>query len=499
VNAPLRRVGVVVLVLFALLFVNLNWVQGIKAKDYRTSDYNRRTQLAQYDRQRGSVSIGGGQFVLAQSTATNDVLKYQRGYPAGGAYAHVLGYKPVYIGSAGVEKMEDAYLAGEADAQWNDRIAAMFTGKTAHGGNVYLTLSRAAQERAFTELANNRTRTRKGAVVALDPRTGAVLAAVSTPTYDPNPLASHDTEAAQKLYTQLNADPNKPMLNRAFAERYPPGSTFKVVVSAAALANGANPETVLEGGARYDVPETTNDITNAPGVTCPQQITLKQSLTVSCNTAFSRLGVDQLGHEKVKDMAKAFGFESVPEFERDDKNTMGVVSSQTGPMTGPDGRVDRPVLAQSCIGQSSVAMTPLQGALIAATVANGGKQPRPHIVDRLLGADADTDYTAVRKDRRVVSDDVARDLRSMMVNVVTNGTGRNARIAGFDVGGKTGTAENGEGQNDHGWFIGFVMKNDEPVAAVAVFLENAGSGGSAEATRIAGTVMKAVIDERGVK
>jgi peptidoglycan glycosyltransferase len=500
-NAPLRRVGVVVLVLFALLFLNLNWVQAYKADEYRDSNYNARVQTAEYQRERGKIIVGGQ--AVAQSRETGDTLKYLRTYPSPELYAHAVGYKPVNLGATGIEKMENDYLSGNADAQFADRFAAMFTGEKAAGGNVVLSLSKATQESAFRELSNNRLRVPKGAIVALDPRTGAILAAVSIPSFDPNPLASHNTNAATAAFKKLEADQSKPLLNRAFTETYPPGSTMKVIISAAALANGDTQQTVLQAGPSYVPPQTTQPIRNAaPGI-CPEPtITLRQALTVSCNTAFARYGVERLGVDKVKEMAQAFGFESVPEIDRDDKNAaFNVAPSHTGAMTGPDGRVDPPALAQSCIGQRDVRMTPLQGALIAATVAHGGSQMRPYLVQELKGADLTTvHFTAnPRELRRSINGQVARDLQDMMISVVDNGTGRNARIPGFRVGGKTGTAENAEEAADHGWFLGFALRGNDPVIAAAVFLENAGKGGSAEAARIAGQVMRAYIGEKGIR
>jgi len=225
---------------------------------------------------------------------------------------------------------------------------------------------------------------------------------------------------------------------------------------------------------------------------------------VSCNTVFARIGVERLGAEKLKSMAQAFGFEAQPRFIEDqDKNYCNVAASHTGPMTaGADNRVDPPAVAQSSIGQREVKMSPLQGAMIAATVANGGREMRPYIVDRLQNADlSNADRTDPQELRRPVSGDVAAFLQQMMFSVVTSrdGTGRSAAVSGLQVGGKTGTAEDGDDVGDHGWFIGFAMKDGKPIVSVAVFLENAGKGGSAEAARIAGLVMKAYADEKGIK
>jgi peptidoglycan glycosyltransferase len=234
-------------------------------------------------------------------------------------------------------------------------------------------------------------------------------------------------------------------------------------------------------------------------VVCPQQIKLLDALRVSCNTAFSRYGVESLGADKLKAVSQAFGFESTPAIDRDDDNVLQVATSRTGDIRSPDGSTDRPALAQSCIGQREVRWTPLQGALVAAAIANNGNQMRPYLVDTLQNANLAPIWKADPKvERTPVSSSVAEQLRRMMESVVTSGTGTNARIDGFEVGGKTGTAQNGDAP-DHGWFIGYARKNGQPVVAVAVLLQNAGSGGSAEATAIAGQVMKAAIAAKGLK
>jgi len=323
---------------------------------------------------------------------------------------------------------------------------------------------------------------------------------VSMPSYDPNPLVSHDEKAAQAAYNQLNKDKDKPLLNRATQETLPPGSTFKTIVSATALSNGYNEDSSIPAGGVYR--ESGAVIHNDEDDVCPSATTtLKDALTVSCNTAFAQLGV-KLGADKVKGMAQAFGFE-------DTKLTIGnlqentglpVAPSHTGAITNPGGSTDKGALAQSSIGQRDVRMTPMQGALMAATVANGGKQMRPYLVQQLLGSDRRSIYTASPQTLRTpISGDVASKLQDMMESVVSDGTGRKAKIDGFKVGGKTGTAQNAEGADPHGWFIGFAFNSKgEPVSAVCVMLENVPGGhASAEAARIAGLIMKAAAGRGG--
>ncbi|MFY1635281.1 penicillin-binding transpeptidase domain-containing protein [Solwaraspora sp. WMMB335] len=497
-NAPLRRVGVVIMVLFGLLFANLNWVQGYKADEYRNSDYNGRVQVAEYDRQRGNVEAGGR--ALATSTETGGELKFLRTYPDNELYAHVIGYQPVNLAATGIERAENEFLAGTSDQLFADRVRDLFTGEQTGGGNVLLTINRRAQETAYRQLVENRVGTSQGAAVAVDPRTGAIQALVSLPSYDPNPMASHDTGVAQEAYDALEADPDSPLRNRALGEVLPPGSTFKVVVAAAALENGVGINDQISAGPVYRHPDSGTDIRNAAASICPEeQVPLIEALTESCNTGFAKLGVE-LGAETVKQMARDFGFEDEELIVGRTSGDSGlpVAASRTGDIANPDGSEDGAALAQSSIGQNNVRMTPLEGAMIAAAVANGGRQMRPYVVQQLLGPDRTSSYYTAdpRELRRPVSGSVAADLQEMMVSVVRNGTGGNARIDGYTVGGKTGTAEAGGQTDDHGWFIGYVMSDGQPISAVCVLLEGAGGGGSGEAARIAGQIMRAVIAER---
>jgi peptidoglycan glycosyltransferase len=311
-------------------------------------------------------------------------------------------------------------------------------------------------------------------------------------------MASHDTEAATAAYRKLEQNKTGPLKNRAMGETLPPGSTFKVIDAAAALENGYRPETPIPSGPTYKAPQTNQVIRNAaPGI-CPEaRVTLKAALTESCNTGFAELGV-KLGGGVLRDKARDFGFEDEGlTCGRVDGDGIEVAPSRTGDMQRPDGGEDPAVVAQSAIGQRDVRMTPMQGALIAAAVANDGRQMKPYLVQQLLGPDRRPIETASPEElRRPVSESVARDLQEMMISVVEDGTGTNAQIDDFRVGGKTGTAQAGENDKDHGWFIGFVTnKERQPISAIAVVLENAGSGGSGEAARIAGRVMRAVVTD----
>jgi penicillin-binding protein A len=499
VNAPLRKAGVVILVLFGLLFANLNWVQAYKADAYRTSDYNGRVTVAEYEVPRGIIEADGQ--ALAQNKLTDDTLKYLRQYPEKQVYAPIVGYKPVNIAEVGIERTENEFLSGASDKLFADRVSAMFTGDKAGGGNIVLSVKRKAQEVAWKQLTNNERNAKKGSAIAIDPRTGAIQAMVSFPSYDPNPMASHDTKAAAAAYNELNKDKDKPLLNRSVAETYPPGSTFKVIVSAAALQNGYEQSTEIPAGRLYTAPGSGAPIKNSEDQTCPgEQVTLKEALTDSCNTGYAQLGV-KLGRDKIVKAAQDWGFEQEDLTVGNLTGTgMPVAASRMGKIENPDGSPDLAGLAQSSIGQKDVRMTTLEGALIAATVANGGKQMRPYLVQQQLSPDRRPIYNASPQTLRTpVSGQVANDLREMMVSVVENGTGQRAKISGFEVGGKTGTAQNDPNEDDHGWFVGFAFNDKgEPVSAVCVMLENVPGGhASAEAARISGLIMKAAAGRGG--
>lgn len=498
-NAPLRRVGIVLMVLFGLLFANLNWVQAYRADEYRTSPYNGRVQIAEYERERGLVVVGRDDQAATDNEDTGGQLRFRRTYPEDGRWAHVVGYKPVNLQATGIEAFEDDFLGGTSDLLFVDRLRDLFTGSRTPGGDVYTTLSRPAQQTAFEQLRENNTGTDRGAAVALDPRTGAVQALVSMPSFDPNPLTAHDTERAQEAYQELEQDESRPLLNRALSETYPPGSVFKVVDTAAALQHGYDPDSAIPAGASYQPPQTDHVIQNASSTICPQdEVTLAVALRDSCNTGYAQLGVE-LGADVLRSTAEAFGFsDDELRVGRLDGGGMPVAASETDTMKRDDGQDDPPTVAQSAIGQANVRITPLQGALLAATVANGGVQMRPYVVQELRDADLTVSYEASpERLREPIDGEVAGTLREMMVEVVASGSGTNARIPDHVVGGKTGTAQSAQDAPTHGWFVGFVMDDGEPVSAVAVFLENAGQGGSGEAARIAGQVMQAVLADQG--
>jgi peptidoglycan glycosyltransferase len=486
VNRPVRRVAVACLVLFGLLLLQVNWVQVVKAKDYRNDSRNRRVLLRAYDRERGPIVIGSGKDrqAIAKSVATTDSLKYLRTYPGGAVYAAVTGYDSLVYSTTGIERLQNSVLSGDDDRLLVRRLSDYITGRQIAGGGVVLTLNQAAQQAAYDGMKG-----KIGAVVALDPNTGAVLAEVSTPSYDPTTLSSHDPTAIRAASKALS-DPNgpEPLLNRAVRQTYPPGSTFKVITAAAALANGFSPSTRIPSPTVLDLPGTTANLRNFGGETCGdgRTDTLADALTISCNTAFGQLGIT-LGADKVRKQAEAFGFGDttleLPQTVADSIYPTELTKAQE---------------AQSAIGQYDVRVTPLQMAMVAAGIANNGTVMRPYLVREVQAPDLSRlDVASPSVYSSAVSAAVAQQLTAMMESVVTSGTGRSAQIGGVRVAGKTGTAQNTPGKAPHAWFIGFAPA-DNPKVAVAVLVENGGNAGS-EATGgrvaapIARDVMRAVL------
>ncbi len=478
-NAPIRRLSTLVAVLFTVLLVSTTWIQFVAAKSINERPDNRRTLLASYNRERGQIIVGGSP--VAKSVPSDDELKWDRTYPSGPLYSHVTGYYSfVYGAGGGVEGAEDPLLSGQSDKLFYRRVSDLVTGRTPSGASVELTIDPKAQQAAEDALGDQR-----GAVVALDPATGAVLALVSHPSYDPESLTSHDTNAVQQAWKRLNADPTQPLVNRAISGNlYPPGSTFKLVTAATALESGDyTPDTEIPGPAVLDLPQTTSDLPNDDRAPCGPGGTssLLVALQRSCNTSFGALGM-KLGQDALRAQAAKFGF--------GDSLT---IPMRVTPSTFPSG-LNPPELAQSAIGQFDVRVTPLQVAMVSAAIANKGVVMNPYLVQTVR----DSDLSVIEKSSPeqisdAVSPETAQQLTTMMKAVVEQGTGIPAQIPGIAVAGKTGTAEHAPNQPPHAWFTGFAPA-DDPKVAVAVVVEDGGrAGNEAFGGSVAGPIAKAVM------
>ncbi|GAA5047247.1 peptidoglycan glycosyltransferase [Thermocatellispora tengchongensis] len=483
-NGPLKRAAVACLVMFGLLMINVNYLQAVRAEDLRDDARNTRNFYARYEIERGRITAGDK--VLAESVDTGDNrFRFQRRYPEGPMYAHVTGFFSPESESA-IEQTEDQLLDGSSPDLLIRRSIDLFTNKASKGANVDLTLLPKAQEAAYNAL---RASGKRGAVVALDPKTGAILAMVSLPSYDPNKLSTTSKKDVFSLYDRLAEDKNQPLLNRAIDRTYPPGSTFKVVTAAAYLEDddSRDPQTIVDAPQVLDLPNTTADLPNSGGAACGAgRVTLVFALERSCNTPFGKIGME-LGYDAMVAQAEKFGVGGerleIP---------MGVVASDFGKQE------DDAALAQASIGQRSNRTTPLQMAMVAAGIANNGVVMKPYLVNKIADAEGGEVESAEPEEwTEAVSEETAAKLREMMVSVVQNGTATAAQINGVQVGGKTGTAETSEGQAPHAWFISFAPAED-PKVAVAVIVESGSAGtdasGGVTAAPIAKSVMEAVLN-----
>ncbi len=484
-NAPLRRLAIVVALLFASLLTSTTYVQFVSASSLDARPGNVRTFYKEFGRPRGAILVGGQP--IAESVPVKDSYGYLRRYPGGAEYAPVTGYFSVVYGTSGLESALGQTLAGTSDDLFYHRLNDLITGQQTQGPSVQLTINPKAQQAAWKALGNQR-----GAVVALDPSTGAILALVSKPSYDPNQLAVHDSTQVTKEWKHLLADPDRPLDNRAIAgNTYFPGSVFKIVTSAAALSTGQyTPDTQVPGPATLPLPQSNRPLPNDfPGPCGPGgTITLLRALQISCNTAFGALGMT-LGEQTVQQQAQAFGFGK--------PLTIPLrVSQSVFPAN-----LSQAQLAQSAIGQFSVKMTPLQIAMVSAAVANKGTLMKPYLVDKTVGPNLEVlSRTQPEKLGDPITPDVAAELTTMMEAVVQNGTGTRVQISGVKVAGKTGTAQQGvKGQPPNALFTAFAPA-DDPKVAVAVVVEDGGTlneraTGGQVAAPIAKKVIQAVLGQ----
>jgi peptidoglycan glycosyltransferase len=484
VNTQIRRVTALSMVIFLALFAAVTVDQYVLAPSLRADAHNARTYYASFNKDRGPIIVAGD--AIASSTAVDDDYGYQRSYAKGPLYAPVTGFYSISQGMTGMEWAADDVLQGTADSLFLSRLRDLVTGPQPQGGAVELTIDPAAQTAAYDGLGDQ-----TGAVAALDARTGEVLALASTPSFDPNELAAHDPSSVQETYDALIEDPSNPLWNRAIAGNlYAPGSTFKLVTAAAALETGNySGSTPIDAPARLPLPDSSAILGNMGDSSCSGSgtMTLAQALAISCNTAFAKLGLD-LGDDAIRAQAEAFGFGAKLD-----------IPLPVTPSVFPEDP-DQPQTAMSAIGQFDDRVTPLQMAMVASAIVADGVLYTPHLVRTERGADLEVlSTTPVETLATPLSRASARELATMMVGVVDEGTGGRAAIPGVRVGGKTGTAEKGNGLAPDNWFVAFA-ETEERSVAVAVVVEDGGKAGmqgtgGAVAGPIARTVMEAVLEQ----
>ena len=479
-DRQIRRLGVFLMALFTLLFVQLNYIQVFNAKSLNTKPGNRRPIDQSFSRPRGTVSTVDG-VVLARSVKSGDRYKFQREFPEKDLYAAITGYFNYSCGATGLESAYNEELSGRTASQQVRSVGDLFANKD-RTGNLKLSIRSDVQKAARDALGQ-----RRGTVVALNPQTGEVIALWSYPSYDPNLLSSHDIEAASKAKALLEAADGKPLLPKAYREIYPPGSTFKVVTGSTGVESGevTPTEPVYPTIRALDLPLTDKDLPNFGGSACGG--TLFRILAKSCNTSFGQMGLD-LGADRMIKGAQAFGFNSRPPFD------LPAVASKFP----TDFYRKDPQLAQAAIGQNDVAATPLQMALVAATVANDGVAMEPHLVSEIRDGEGELiSQHRPTQWKRVMSPQSADIMRQGMREVVANGSATRLQMDGVDIGAKTGTAQFGPAVplKSHAWIICWAgPPGQKPTIAVAVIVE--GQDGASEQTggRVAAPIAKAVVE-----
>ncbi|MFD6434760.1 peptidoglycan D,D-transpeptidase FtsI family protein [Streptomyces venezuelae] len=485
-NKPLRRIAIFCGLLILALLARDNWLQYVQADTLAKHEKNRRVTIERYSQPRGDIIVDGKPITGSKATPGND-LRYKRTWKDGPMWAPVTGYSSQRMGATQLESIDDGILTGNDDRLFFRRTLDMLTGEKKEGGNVVTTLNSAAQKAAYEGLKGRG----KGAVAAIDPSTGAILAMASTPSYDPGDFAGNTSAEAEK-YLKLDKSKDKPMVNRALRETYPPGSTFKVVTAAAALEhnlyNGIDEKT--DSPLPWTMPDTTQPLKNEGNIPC-KNATMREALRVSCNTVFGKIGSD-LGKDKMLETAKKFGF-----------NKQQFIPVRSNASNFPED-MDRPQTALSSIGQFETAATPLQMAMVASAIANDGTLMEPYMVSELQARNLDVvEKHSPKEMSEPLSKENAQKLQEMMETVVKSGTGTMAQIPGVTVGGKTGTAQHGvaNSKNPYAWFISYAKTDSGSPVAVAVVVEDSDASrqdisGGGLAAPIAKNVMKAVIDSK---
>ncbi|MEU4208642.1 penicillin-binding transpeptidase domain-containing protein [Streptomyces sp. NPDC026206] len=484
-NKPVRHIAIFTGLLVLALLVRATWVQFVRTDELANHDKNRRVAIASFSQPRGNIIVGGQPITGSAVTEGSD-LKYKRTFTDGRMYAPVTGFFSQGYGSTQLESLNNKLLNGTDDRLFLQRTSDMLTGKKARGGDVVTTIDPKAQKAAFEGLGD-----KKGAVVALDPRTGKILALASTPSYDPSVFAGTGSKD-KAAWEELEKDKDKPTLNRALKEVYPPGSTFKIVTASAALENGLysdinartdSPDPWTMPGTRTVLP---NQNPTAPCKDAPLNVAMQHS----CNNVYGKVSSD-LGKQKMKATAERFGFNNA------EVDTPVRAARSTFPEN-----INTSQTALAGIGQGSLTATPLQVAMMTAAIANDGRLMKPYMVEELRGPDLQSiDRHQPEEMSQAVSPEVAKKVQQMMEDTATKGTGKAALIDGVTVGGKTGTAERGKDQKNLAWFISYAKGADGSPVAVAVMIDPDDSvpddqiSGGRLAGPIAKKVMQAVLDK----
>jgi peptidoglycan glycosyltransferase len=494
----IRRLGIALVLLFTVLFGQLAYVQVFAADDIKNHPANFSRQLiAEYNVQRGKILTADG-LVLAESVPAPGGSRYrfERRYPQGDLYGYITGFYSRIYGRSALERSMNSYLSGEAPELAISTFSDLFLGRQKRGGNIFVTVDPNLQDVARTALGAN-----EGAVVAMDPRTGDILALYSTPGFDPSTLSNGSDPEIRRAWKRLNADPNKPLLALSHQELFLPGSSFKIVTASAALENGFGPESQWPNPHRLTLPLTNEQLQNFGDDHCnggSSQVTLIEAFEESCNVTFAEVGL-RLGAERLAAQARAYGLCGTLPPERttcDGQLINFELPFQTGRFPEP-GYFERndPLLAFSAIGLDNDLVNPMQMALMASAVANGGVMPQPRIVSEVRDSQGRVvrEFGA-RSVRRLISGSTAAKLTQMMIAVVNNGSGYRAAIPGMQVAGKTGTATNGEGRAPNAWFTAFAPAQAPRIAVSVIVLDGGNLGSEATGGQVAAPIVRSVIE-----
>ena len=479
----IRRVTNFILLMFVSLFVAASAMQVINADALNNDSRNQRAVYDGYKTQRGAILVDNK--AIAESSTSKDSYHYLRTY-TGEQYSALTGFYSLYLGRTGLENFLDSSLRGDNSAQFFEQLNALFSGNPVTGASVELTIDPKIQQVAWDALGN-----KKGAVIAMEPSTGKILALVSKPGFDANLLSTHDTEAAATNYKNLLTAKGSPLIDRAIGgSLYAPGSVFKLVVAAAAFESGKyTPESTLPNPRQYTLPGTKTVITNSGESSCggAKTVSIATALKLSCNIPFAQLGV-ALGQDAIAKQAKAFGFGEAVSIPL--KSTPSVYPTN----------MDESQLAMSSFGQFDVRVSPLQMLMVTSAIANAGVEMQPYLVDQIFTAN----LTLLSKGQpselpRSITTSTAESLKRMMIAAVSSGVSSNAQIPGVKVAGKTGTAQNGPKDPYTLWFTGFAPADNPQVAVTVVIEDGGGQGqngrGNTLAAPIAKKVMQAVLNK----
>ncbi len=494
----IRRLGIAIVLLFSLLFAQLAYVQVFAADDIKSHPANFSRQLiAEYNVQRGKILTADG-LVLAESVPAPEGsrYRYERRYPQGDLYGYITGFYSRIYGRSALEQSMNTYLSGEAPELAISTFSDLLLGRPKRGANIFVTIDPNLQEVARTALGDN-----EGAVVAMDPRTGDLLALYSTPGFDPRELSSGSDQEIRTAWKRLNADEDKPLLALSHQELFLPGSSFKIVTASAALENGIGPDSQWPNPHRLTLPLTNEQLQNFGDDHCnggSSQITLIEAFEESCNVTFAEVGL-RLGAERLASQARAYGLcGTLPPGRTtcEEPPVTFELPFQNGRFPEPQyfERND-PLLAFSAIGLDNDLVNPLQMALIASAVANGGVMPQPRLVTEIR----DSQGRVAREFGpgevgRAISAQSARALTQMMIAVVNEGSGYLAAIPGIQVAGKTGTATNGEGRAPNAWFTAFGPAQNPRIAVSVIVLDGGNLGSEATGGQVAAPIVKQLIE-----